>query len=235
MLRFHVQTAGVTLSARNPENNIVRITLQALAAVLGGAQSLHTNAQDEALALPTAQSATLALRTQQILAYETGVAQVADPLGGSWYVESLTRELEEEAEAYMEKIRSLGGMLQAIEEGYVQHEVQEAAYAEQKRLESGEQVVVGVNRFESEQSTPIETHRVEPEVEKRQVEELESMRRRRNGKETEKALDEVRRVADSRENLMPSLIAAAQSQATVGEMADALRDVFGEHRENVVI
>lgn len=235
MLRFHVQTAGVTLSARNPENNIVRITLQALAAVLGGAQSLHTNAQDEALALPTAQSATLALRTQQILAYETGVAQVADPLGGSWYVESLTRELEEEAEAYMEKIRSLGGMLQAIEEGYVQHQVQEAAYAEQKRLESGEQVVVGVNRFESEQSTPIETHRVEPEVEKRQVEELESMRRRRNGKETEKALDEVRRVADSRENLMPSLIAAAQSQATVGEMADALRDVFGEHRENVVI
>jgi methylmalonyl-CoA mutase N-terminal domain/subunit len=235
MLRFHAQTAGVTLSAKNPENNIVRVTLQALAAVLGGAQSLHTNAQDEALALPTAQAATLALRIQQILAHETGVAQVADPLGGSWYVERLTQELEEEAEAYMEKIRSLGGMLQAIEEGYVQREVQEAAYAEHKRQESGEQVVVGVNRFESEPSTPIETLRIEPEVEQRQVEELESLRRRRNNSLVKKALDEVRRVAGSGENLMPAMIAGVQALATVGEMADALRDVFGEHRENVVI
>jgi methylmalonyl-CoA mutase N-terminal domain/subunit len=235
ILRFHAQTAGVTLSARNPENNIVRITLQALAAVLGGAQSLHTNAQDEALALPTQQAAALALRTQQILAYESGVAQVADPLGGSWHVEKLTRELEEEAEAYMEKIRSLGGMPQAIEQGYVQREIQEAAYAEQKRLESGQQVVVGVNRFESEESTPIETLRVEPEIEQRQIEELEALRGRRQGGPTKKALDEVRRVAGSRQNLMPALIKAVQSQATVGEMADAMRDVFGEHRENIVI
>jgi methylmalonyl-CoA mutase N-terminal domain/subunit len=235
MLRFHAQTAGVTLSARNPENNIVRVALQALAAVLGGAQSLHTNGQDEALGLPTEQSASLALRTQQILAYESGIAQVADPLGGSWYVEKLTRELEEEAEAYMEKIRSLGGMLQAIEKGYVQREIQEAAYAEQKRLESGEQVVVGVNRFESEKSTPIEVLRVEPDIEQKQVGALEAWRHRRNNDQARKALDEVRRLAGSRENLMPGLIEAVQSQATVGEMADAMRDVFGEHRENVVI
>ena len=235
MMRFHAQTAGVTLSARNPENNIVRVTLQALAAVLGGAQSLHTNARDEALALPTEESAVLALRTQQILAYESGVAQVADPLGGSWYVEKLTRELEEEAEAYMEKIRSLGGMLEAIEAGYVQREIQEAAYAEQKRFESGEQVVVGVNRFESEESAPIEILRVEPEIEARQIGELEACRRRRNGDQTKKALGEIRRVAGSRENLMPALIEGAQSQATVGEMADAMRDVYGEHRESIVI
>ncbi len=234
-LRFHAQTAGVTLSARNPENNIVRVALQALAAVLGGAQSLHTNGQDEALGLPTEQSAALALRTQQILAYESGVAEVADPLGGSWYVERLTQQLEEEAEAYLEKIRSLGGMLQAIEKGFVQREIQDAAYEELKRQESGEQVVVGVNRFESEESVPIEVLRVEPEIEQKQVGALESLRRRRNDDQVSKALDEIRRVAGSRENLMPGLIEAVQSQATVGEMADAMRDVFGEHRERVVI
>ena len=234
-LRFHAQTAGVTLSARNPENNIVRVTLQALAAVLGGAQSLHTNARDEALALPTEQSAALALRTQQILAYESGVAEVADPLGGSWYVEKLTRELEEEAEGYMEKIRSMGGMLEGIEEGYVQHQIQEAAYEEQRRQESGEQVIVGVNRFRSEENSPIEILRVEPEIEQRQVEELEALRRRRNDENTKGALDEIRRAAECGENLMPPLIEAVQSQATVGEMADTMRDVFGEHRESVVI
>ncbi len=234
-LRFHAQTAGVTLSARNPENNVVRVTLQALAAVLGGAQSLHTNARDEALALPTEQSAALALRTQQILAHESGIAEVADPLGGSWYVERLTRELEEEAGAYMERIRSKGGMLESIEEGYVQHEIQEAAYQEQKRQESGEQVIVGVNRFQSEESSPIEILRVEPEIEQRQGKELEALRRRRNNERTKTALDEVRRTAESDENLMPPLIEAAQSQATVGEMADAMRVVFGEHRESVVI
>ncbi|MEE8350075.1 MAG: methylmalonyl-CoA mutase family protein [Acidobacteriota bacterium] len=235
ILRFHAQTAGVTLSARNPENNIVRVSLQALAAVLGGAQSLHTNAQDEALALPTEQAALLALRTQQILAHESGITQVADPLGGSWYVEKLTQDLEEEAEAYMEKIRSLGGMLQAVEQGYVQREVQEAAYQEQLRQESGEQVVVGVNRFESEESAPIEILRVEAEVEQRQVEKLKDLRRRRDSGLTRQSLEEVRRVAGSSQNLMPALIQAVQDQATVGEMADAMRDVFGEHQESVVV
>ncbi len=156
-------------------------------------------------------------------------------MGGSWYVERLTQQLEEEAEAYLEKIRSLGGMLQAIEKGFVQREIQDAAYEELKRQESGEQVVVGVNRFESEESVPIEVLRVEPEIEQKQVGALESLRRRRNDDQVSKALDEIRRVAGSRENLMPGLIEAVQSQATVGEMADAMRDVFGEHRERVVI
>ena len=234
MLRFHAQTAGSTLTAKGLENNVVRVALQALSAVLGGAQSLHTNSKDEALALPTQQAALLALRTQQILAYESGVPQVVDPLGGSWYVEKLTQDLEEEAEAYLEKIRSLGGMLQAIESGYVQREIQEAAYQQQARLESGDEIVVGVNRFESEEA-PIEVLRIDPEVERRQVSRLKTLRKGRDSTRVEGALENIRQSARGPANLMPVIIAAVEAYATVGEIADAMRDVFGEHKETIVI
>jgi methylmalonyl-CoA mutase N-terminal domain/subunit len=234
MLRFHAQTAGSTLTSRSPENNVVRVALQALSAVLGGAQSLHTNSKDEALALPTQQAALLALRTQQILAYESGVPQAVDPLGGSWYVEKLTQDLEEEAEAYLEKIRSLGGMLQAIESGYVQREIQEAAYGQQVRLESGDEIVVGVNRFESEEA-PIEVLRIDPEVERRQASRLRTLRKGRDSSRVEGALEKIRQSARGPANLMPVVIAAVEGYATVGEMADAMRDVFGEHKETIVI
>ena len=194
MLRFHAQTAGSTLTARSPENNAVRVALQALSAVLGGAQSLHTNSKDEALALPTQQAALLALRTQQILACESGVPQVVDPLGGSWYVEKLTQNLEEEAEAYLEKIRSLGGMLQAIESGYVQREIQEAAYGHQVRLESGAEIVVGVNRFESEEA-PIEVLRIDAEVGRRQASRLKTLRKGRDSSQVEGVLEKIRQSA----------------------------------------
>ena len=234
MLRFHAQTAGSTLTARSPENNVVRVALQALSAVLGGAQSLHTNSKDEALALPTQQAALLALRTQQILAYETGVPQAVDPLGGSWYVEKLTQDLEEEAKAYLEKIHSLGGMLQAIESGYVQREIQEAAYQQQARLESGDEIVVGVNRFESEEA-PIEVLRIDPEVGRRQASRLKALRKRRDSAQVEGVLEAVRQAARAPSNLMPAVIAAVEASATVGEIADAMRDVFGEHKETIVI
>ena len=233
-LRFHAQTAGSTLTARSPENNVVRVTLQALSAVLGGAQSLHTNSKDEALALPSQPAALLALRTQQILAFESGVPQVVDPLGGSWYVEKLTRDLEDEAEAYLEKIRSLGGMLQAIESGYVQREIQEAAYGHQARLESGTEVVVGVNRFESEE-VPIEVLRIDPEVGRRQASRLKTLRKGRDSSQVEGALEKIRQSARGSSNLMPVIIAAVEAYATVGEMADVMRDVFGEHKETIVI
>ena len=234
MLRFHAQTAGSTLTAKGLENNVVRVALQALSAVLGGAQSLHTNSKDEALALPSQQAALLALRTQQILACESGVSQVVDPLGGSWYVEKLTQDLEEEAEAYLEKIRSLGGMLQAIESGYVQREIQEAAYQQQARLESGDEIVVGVNRFESEEA-PIEVLRIDPEVERRQVSRLKTLRKGRDSTRVEGALENIRQSARGPANLMPVIIAAVEAYATVGEIADAMRDVFGEHKETIVI
>ena len=234
MLRFHAQTAGSTLTARSPENNVVRAALQALSAVLGGAQSLHTNSKDEALALPTQQAALLALRTQQILAYESGVPQVADPLGGSWYVEKLTQDLEEEAEAYLERIRSLGGMLQAIESGYVQREIQEAAYGQQTRLESGDEIVVGVNRFESEEAS-IEVLRIDPEVGRRQASRLKTLRKGRDSSQVEGALEKIRQSARGPSNLMPTIIVAVEAYATVGEIADVMRDVFGEHKETIVI
>ena len=235
LLRFHTQTAGSTLTAAQPDNNVVRVTLQALAAVLGGTQSLHTNAKDEALALPTEEAARLALRTQQILACESGVVEVADPLGGSWYVEKLTAQLEEEANAYLDKIRDMGGMLRAIESGYVQQEIQQAAYQYQKRLESGQEVVVGVNRFSGERDEPIEVLEISPEVEKRQVEKLQQLRGSRDSHQVTRALDQVRRAAEGKENLMPAIISAVESYATVGEVADAMREVFGEYREKVVI
>ncbi|MBI4446035.1 MAG: methylmalonyl-CoA mutase [Acidobacteria bacterium] len=231
MLRFHTQTAGSTLTAQQPDNNVIRITVQALAAILGGTQSLHTNARDEALALPTQEAARLALRTQQVLAYESGVARVADPLGGSWYLESLTLQLEFEAQEYLEKIRSMGGMLRAIETEYVQNEIRQAAYAHQKRLEAGEEIMVGVNLFDSEGGAPIEILKVDPEIETRQIERLQRLRQTRAAAAVTRALDKVRETARGGENLVPAIIGAVEAYATVGEIADVLRDVFGEHRE----
>ncbi len=235
LLRFHTQTAGSTLTASQPDNNVVRVTLQALTAVLGGTQSLHTNAKDEALALPTEEATRLAVRTQQILSCESGVAEVADPLGGSWYVEKLTAQLEEEATVYIDKIRDMGGMLRAIESGYVQQEIQQAAYEYQKRMESGQEVVVGVNRFSGETDEPIEILEISSEVEKRQVEKLERLRESRDLGELTRALDRVHQVAAGKGNLMPAIISAVECYATVGEVADAMREVFGEHQEKVMI
>lgn len=235
MLRFHAQTAGSSLTARQPDNNIVRVAYQALSAVLGGAQSLHTNAKDEALALPTQESAGLALRTQQVLAYETGVAEVVDPLGGSWYVERLTSEIEEAAEDYLIKIRSMGGMLRAIENGFVQMEIQNAAYCTQRRLESGESVLVGVNRFDCEEDLQPELLKIDHQVELRQKERLRKLRSTRDASAVEEALDGVRDAARSKENLLEPILKAVEALATVGEIANAMRDVFGEHRETIVI
>ncbi len=235
MLRFHAQTAGSALTASQPDNNVVRVAYQALSAILGGAQSLHTNAKDEALALPTEESAGLALRTQQVLAFETGVTDVADPLGGSWYVERITSELEEEAEDYLEKIRAMGGMLRAIENGYVQREIQNAAYAVQKELEAGSRVVVGVNRFTGRESTPLKTLKIDPGVEAEQRRRLADLKRARDGSKVEAALDQVRAAAASTSNLMPPILDAVQARATVGEIANALREIFGEFQESVVI
>jgi methylmalonyl-CoA mutase N-terminal domain/subunit len=234
-LRFHAQTAGSTLTAQQPDNNLVRVSVQALAAVLGGAQSLHTNAKDEALALPAEEAARTALRTQQVLALESGVPEVVDPLGGSWYVERLTRELEDEAQEYLDTIRSFGGMLRAIESGYVQREIQEAAYDQQKRLESGQEIVVGVNRFQEETQEGIGLLRVDPSVESQQVTRLEKLRQARDSYGVSEALDSVRQAAHGRENLMPPIISAVQASATAGEIAAAMRDVFGEHQEAIVL
>ncbi len=235
MLRFHVQTAGSSLTAQQPENNIVRVALQALGAVLGGCQSLHTNAMDEALALPTADAALLALRTQQVIAYETGVANTPDPVGGSYAIEHLTDEIESRARDYIARIDALGGVLRGIETGYVQGEIQKAAYDYQRAVERGEQIVVGVNQFVAEQETAIPTMRVDPEVERAQVERVRALRARRDGARAAAAVAEVERRARSGENLMPAIVAAVEAYATVGEISDALRRVFGEYTESVVL
>jgi methylmalonyl-CoA mutase N-terminal domain/subunit len=235
MLRFHTQTGGSTLTAQQPQNNIVRTALQAMSAVLGGTQSLHTNGYDEALALPTEESARLALRTQQIIAYESGVTATVDPLAGSYYVETLTNEIEKRALEYLEQIDAMGGMLRAIESGFVQQEIQNAAYEFQKSVDSKEQVVVGVNAFQVERDAPVRLQRIDPELERRQVERLRAFRDRRD---PEKALAAVRRVeerARRRDNLMPVIVEAVESDATVGEICDAMRRVFGEHKEVLVI
>ncbi len=235
LLRFHAQTGGSTLTAQQPENNLVRVALQALAAVLGGCQSLHTNSLDEALALPTEQSALLALRTQQIIAAETGVANTVDPVGGSYAIEYLTSEIERGALSYIEKIDALGGMLRAIEAGFVQAEVQRAAYEYQQAVERGEVAVVGVNRFAEDEARQIPTLRIDPEVERSQVAQLKALRVRRDGMKAKAALDEIDRRARSNENLMPAILAAVESYATVGEISDTLRGAFGEYEESVVI
>ena len=235
MLRFHVQTAGSSLTAQQPENNIVRVAIQALAAVLGGCQSLHTNAMDEALALPTEDAALLALRTQQIIAHETGVANTADPVGGSYAIEKLTDEIESRAKEYIARIDALGGMLRGIETGYVQGEIQKAAYDYQRAIERGEQIVVGVNQFVAEKETPIPTMRVDPELERSQIERVRALRARRDTTRANEAVAEVERRARSGENLMPAIAAAVEVFATVGEISDALRRVFGEYTESVVL
>ena len=235
MLRFHAQTAGSSLTAQQPENNIVRVAVQALAAVLGGCQSLHCNGMDEALALPTENAALVALRTQQVIAHESGAANTTDPVGGSYAIEALTGEIERHAQEYIEKIDVLGGMLRAIEIGYVQGEIQKAAYEYQKAVERGERIVVGVNRFQSEDERPIPLLRVDPEIERTQVARLEALRARRDAARVAAALAEVQRRAGTRENLMPAILSAVESLATVGEIADAMRRVFGEYEESVVV
>ncbi|MGH9724419.1 MAG: methylmalonyl-CoA mutase family protein, partial [Candidatus Acidiferrales bacterium] len=235
MMRFHAQTAGSSLTAQQPENNLVRVALQCLAAVLGGCQSLHANALDEALALPMEDSALLALRTQQIVAQETGVANSVDPLAGSYAIEKLTNEIESAACDYIAKIDAMGGMLRAIETGYVQQEIQKSAYEYQQAVESGEQVVVGVNRFQAGEGRAIPTLRIDPEIERTQVERLRALRARRDAAKSRAALEEVERRAKGSENLMPAILTAVESYATVGEISDALRRAFGEYQESVVI
>jgi methylmalonyl-CoA mutase N-terminal domain/subunit len=234
-LRFHAQTAGSTLTAQQPDINVVRTTLQALAAVLGGAQSLHTNSRDEALGLPTGEAALLALRTQQVIAFESGVAGSVDPLGGSYLVEHLTNELERAARDYLERIEALGGTLHAIETGYLQREIQKAAYDYQKAVESGEQVVVGVNRFRSEQKTPVPVLRVDAALERAQIERLGNVRATRDTAAAARALSELESAARSSRNLMPLILAAVEAYCTVGEISDALGRVFGAYRESVVV
>ncbi len=235
MLRFHTQTAGSTLTAQQPENNIVRTALQALAAVLGGTQSLHTNSYDEALALPTEQAARIALRTQQIVAYESGVPNTVDPVAGSYYIESLTNEMEKCALDYLEKIDALGGMLVAIERGYVQQEIQNAAYEYQKQVEKEEAVVVGLNRFTMKEEKPVPLQRMDETLERKQVERLRALRSRRDRQSWEASLKQIEDAARSGANLMPHILSAVEAYATVGEISDTLRRVFGEYKETVVV
>jgi len=235
MLRFHAQTAGSSLTAQQPENNLVRVSLQALAAVLGGCQSLHANALDEALALPTEQSALLALRTQQIIANESGVVNTVDPVAGSYAIEKLTNEIESGAEEYIAKIDAMGGMLRAVEAGFVQQEIQKAAYEYQQAVDSGEQLVVGVNRFQADEERPIPTLQIDPAVEAAQIARLNALRARRDTTKTKSALAEIERRARTTENLMPAILQAVESYATVGEISDALRRAFGEYQESVII
>jgi methylmalonyl-CoA mutase N-terminal domain/subunit len=233
--RFHVQTGGVTLTAQQPDNNVVRVALQALAAVLGGCQSLHTNARDEALALPTEASARLALRTQQIVAFESGVTDAVDPLGGSHAVEEATDALEDEALRLVDQIEARGGALAAIERGDVQRAIQESAYRQQRQVESGERVVVGVNRFTEEREPPRDILRVDPAVEREQVERVRALRARRDPGPWKAALDALEGKARSGGNLVPAMVDAVLALATVGEIAGRLRGVFGEHRETLVL
>ena len=235
MLRFHTQTAGSTLTAQQPENNIVRTAIQAMAAVLGGTQSLHTNSFDEALSLPTEQAARVALRTQQIIAYESGAPNTIDPLAGSYFVESLTDEIEARAREYLDKIGALGGMLKAIERGYVQQEIQNAAYEYQQAVDRGNATVVGVNRFAQEHENPVPIQRIDESLERRQVERVRAVRAKRDANRYAAALEAVQEVARSGENLMPRIVEAVESYATVGEISDAMRKVFGEYHETVVI
>ena len=231
MLRFHTQTSGVSLTAQQPLNNIIRVTLQALAAVLGGTQSLHTNSFDEAYALPSEQAVTIALRTQQIIAYESGVADTIDPLGGSYYVEYLTNQIEEKAAEYIRRIDKMGGAVAAIEKGFMQREIMESAYRYQKEVESKKRIVVGVNEFTSEEKTPITILRIDPEIEKRLVERLNEVKRQRNNAKVRETLDRLRKAAEKEdENLMPYIIEAVKEYATLGEICNVLREVFGEYK-----
>jgi methylmalonyl-CoA mutase N-terminal domain/subunit len=234
-LRFHAQTAGVSLTAQQPYNNVVRTALQALAAVLGGTQSLHTNSLDEALALPTAEAATLALRTQQIIAHETGITSVVDPLGGSYFVERLTRDLEEEAIGYFEAIDGMGGMVEAVERGYPQREIAESAYAFQQAVERRERIVVGVNAFVNADERPIRILYIDDAASQRQLEKLAALKSSRDNERVRRTLDDLRAAAQGTDNTMDAIIAAVRAYATVGEMCDALREAWGEYEEVPVI
>jgi methylmalonyl-CoA mutase N-terminal domain/subunit len=235
LLRFHAQTAGSSLTAQQPENNIVRVAIQALAAILGGCQSLHTNSMDEALALPTEDAALIALRTQQIIAHETGVTNTIDPVGGSYAIEELTNQIEAGAKTYIEKIDALGGMLRAIEAGFVQGEIQKAAYDFQRAVETKDQIVVGVNEFVAEQERTIPLLRINEEIERAQVARLKALRAKRDSERAKTALAELARRAAVTENLLPAILAAVEAYATVGEISDTLRRVFGEYQESVVL
>ena len=240
-LRFHTQTAGSTLTAQQPDNNIVRVALQALAAVLGGTQSLHCNGRDEALGLPTEESARIALRTQQVIAAETGVPNTVDPIGGAWAIEEATNRIEREAEQILDRIAAAGGTLSAIEQGLIQREIQEAAYRAQLQIDSGATVVVGVNRLRRGGRSGdgddrighdrIEVLRIDPEVERKQIERLRAVRASRDGRRWQAALDAVSAAARDGSNLVPPIVQAVEARATVGEISDTLRAVFGEHKE----
>jgi len=235
MLRYHIQTDGFTLTEQQPLNNIVRVTLQALAAVLGGCQSLHTNSFDEALALPSEQAVQVALRTQQIIADESGAADTVDPLGGSCYVEWLTDQIENKAMTYISEIDKMGGALKAIEKGYIQKEIATSAYNYQRAVDSGEQAIIGVNKFVVKEEHLLETLEIGIEVEQKQIERLRRLRQERDNQKVSEVLDRVRSVASSDENIMPVVIEAVKAYATVGEISDALRDMFGEYREPSIL
>ncbi len=235
MLRFHTQTAGSTLTAQQVDNNIIRVTIQTLAAVLGGTQSLHTNSKDEALALPTENSVMTALRTQQIVAYESGAANTIDPLAGSYFLETMTDRIEKDAEDYINKIDSLGGMINAIENGYVQKEIQEAAYKYEKEIESGERIVVGVNKFKVEEDQKPDLLKIDLNIQDEQIKSLKKIKSTRDNDRVNKAIKKLKDTAREEKNLMPPIIEAVKVYASVGEICNALRDVFGEYKETVVI
>ncbi len=235
MLRFHTQTGGSTLTAQQPDNNVVRVAVQTLAAVLGGTQSLHTNSRDEALALPSEDSVRIALRTQQIVAYESGVTETIDPLAGSYYVESLTDEIEKRAADYISKIDDFGGAAKAIERGYIQKEIQESAYNYQKEIEKGERIVVGMNKFTIEESTPKGLLRVDPVVGEMQKQKLENLRNERDNKKVSENLEALKAAASGETNLMPYIIDSVKSYATLGEICGVLREVFGEYQQSVIL
>lgn len=231
MLRFHTQTAGCSLTAQQPDNNVVRVAFQALAAVLGGTQSLHTNSRDEAYALPTEESVRLALRTQQIIAYESGVADLIDPLGGSYVVEALTNEIEKKSMEYIEKIDQIGGVIKAIESGYLQEEIAESAYQYQKEIETQKRIIVGLNQFQMEEEPLKEILRIKPEVEEYQKEKLKRVKKERNQARVKETLASLKKSAQGKENIVPPILEAVKAYATLGEISDTLREVFGEYRE----
>jgi len=235
MMRFHTQTAGCTLMAQQPKNNIVRVAFQAMSAVLGGTQSLHTNSMDEALSLPSEEAVRIALRTQQMIAHETGVTDTVDPLAGSYYVEALTRDIEEKAEDYIRRIDEMGGAPSAIEQGFVQKEIQDSAYAYQRQIESEERVVVGLNRFQTEEDRPSGLLRVDPSVREAQIGKLEALRSNRDGDAVQRELAALKQAAEERRAMMPTMIEAVKAYATLGEICDVLRGVYGEYRQNAVL
>ena len=235
MLRFHTQTGGSTLTAQQPDNNIVRVAIQTLAAVLGGTQSLHTNSKDEALALPTEEAVRIALRTQQIIAHESGVTETIDPLAGSYYVESLTDRIEKEALAYISRIDAMGGAVKAIERGYIQQEIQDASYTYQMDIESGERVVVGMNKFQIKEAPPTGLLRVDPAVGEQQSKKLAELRAKRDNTKVQTALKAVENAAKNNDNLMPHILSAVKTYATLGEICDVMRGVFGEYQQKVIL